>query len=161
HPRTHGRGGWDNHPPELPPSRGQSDGTLPPAARIGRSQQKGRTMSERMQPPPLFHDDGEAGSNSPYLLWGIWLMWLPFLIQPTITLLSLPPSLWKVVNLVGLALFTVIYLWATWREAYRLTSDTPLDAARKRGRWVPIGILTGLGILLCFVPGSLALGAFI
>jgi signal transduction histidine kinase len=114
-----------------------------------------------MQPSQMLREDEKRGSVPPYVLWGIWLMWLPFLIQPIVTLAHLPPSPWKVINFAGLALFFVVYLWATWQEAYRLTSETLLETDLARRRWLPIAILAGLGVLLCFVPGNLALGAFI
>lgn len=114
-----------------------------------------------MQPSPLLRDDGKTEGVPPYFLWGIWLMWLPFLIQPAVTLSQLPPSPWKVVNLGGLVLFALLYLWTTWQGAYRLTRAPLVDDDSRHKRWVPIALLTGLGILLCFVPGSVALGAFI
>lgn len=114
-----------------------------------------------MQPSEMLRDDGKGGGVPPYVLWSFWLMWLPFLIQPIITLIDLPPSPWKVVNFAGLALFFAVYLWSTWQEAYRLTREPLSETNAGRRRWLPIAVLAGLGVLLCFVPGSPALGSFI
>jgi two-component system sensor histidine kinase DesK len=116
-----------------------------------------------MQPSRILKEDEQekAESISPYLLWGIWLMWLPFLIQPAIGIVQLSPSFQKDASAIGFVLFIAAYLWATWQEAYRLTR-APLMAARPTRRWwVPVAILAGLSIVLPFVQGFWGLGGFI
>jgi two-component system sensor histidine kinase DesK len=114
-----------------------------------------------MQPAHVIQHDRAAESISPYLLWAIWLMWLPFVIQPTVAMVQLPPSPVKVFQAGGFTLFVGVYLWATWREAYRLTRATPMDVGPERRWWVLLGILTGLSVVLPLVPGPWGLGGFI
>lgn len=104
-------------------------------------------------------DQAEAESSSPLLLWAFWLMWLPFLIQPGIALVQSRPSPWKVASISGFALFVVLYLWLTWREAYRLTRSHPGRIPREQLWWVSIIVV--LGVTLCFIQGAWGLGAFI
>ena len=111
----------------------------------------------RQTQPPLAQPEAEA--SSPFLLWGFWLMWLPFLIQPGIALAQSRPSPWKVVAISGFTLFVVVYLWATWREAYRLTRTNPGRVPREQLWWVAIVVV--LGVTLCFIQGAWGLGAFI
>ncbi len=105
-------------------------------------------------------DNGKAGNISTYLLWGIWLMWLPFLIQPTIDLLQMSLSPRKVASGVGLVLFVSAYLWATWQEASRLTRAIPGTPPRRR-HWAPIGMIAVLIVVLPLVQGSWGLGGAI
>jgi len=101
----------------------------------------------------------DAEGSSPFLLWGFWLMWLPFLIQPGIALAQSQPSPWKVVAISGFVLFIVLYLWITWQEAYRMTRTHPGRVPREQLWWV--GIIVILGVMLCFIQGAWGLGAFI
>jgi len=114
-----------------------------------------------MQPADRLSSEGKAEGVSPYLLWGIWLMWLLFLIQPGVAFVQMTPSLLKVAALTGFVLFIGVYLWATWQEAYRLTRASPMDYRFKRGWWLPLAILTGLGVVLPFLQGAWGLGGFI
>ncbi len=119
---------------------------------------KGRSS---MQPKDILQDEKEAGGVSPYLMWGIWLMWLPFLIQPAVAFAQAPPSLLKVIVLVGFGPFVGVYLWATWQEAYLLTRAAPLDSHFHRGWWVPLALLLGLSLPAPFLQGAWGLGALI
>ena len=115
-----------------------------------------------MEPIDGLQQDKKAEGVSWYLLWAIWLMWLPFLIQPASDFLQMPPSLRKDVAIVGFALFLGTYLWATWHEAYRLTHTLPMDgSSQKRWWWVPIALLIGLSVVLPFLQGYWGLGGFI
>ncbi len=114
-----------------------------------------------MQPARDLQHDVKAESLSPYLLWAIWLMWLPFLIQPAAAIIEAPLSARKVASAIGLVLFVAAYLWATWREALRLTRATLDDASSRRRWWVPGAILFGLSVVLPFVQGAWGLGGFI
>lgn len=116
---------------------------------------------ESMQPEDILQDAQETRGVSPYLMWGIWLMWLLFLIQPGVAFVQMPPSLLKLAALIGFALFIGVYLWATWQEAYRLTRAAPMDSGSKRGWWLPLALLTGLGVALPFLQGAWGLGGFI
>lgn len=119
---------------------------------------KGRSS---MQPKDILQDEQENGGASLYLMWGIWLMWLPFLIQPAVAFAQAPPSLLKVVVLVGFGPFVAVYLWATWQEAYLLTRAAPLESRFQRGWWVPFALLLGLSLPAPFLQGAWGLGALI
>ncbi len=114
-----------------------------------------------MQPSDILQDDQEARSVSPYLLWGIWLMWLPFLIQPGIAFAQAPPSLLKVVVLTSFGPFIGVYLWATWQEAYFLTRAAPMENRFQGGWWVPLALLLALSLPAPFLQGAWGLGALI
>jgi two-component system sensor histidine kinase DesK len=109
----------------------------------------------------MLQPEQEGRGISTYLIWGIWLMWLPFLIQPGVAFAEAPPSLLKVVVLTGFGPFIGVYLWATWQEAYFLTRAAPLDNRFQRGWWVPFALLLGLSLPAPFLQGSWGLGAFI
>jgi two-component system, NarL family, sensor histidine kinase DesK len=115
-----------------------------------------------MEPIDGLYQEEKTEGISWYLLWAIWLMWLPFLIQPASDFLQMPLSLQKGAVGVGFALFVSTYLWATWHEAYRLTHTLPMDvSSQKKWWWVPIALLAGLSIVLLFLQGSWGLGGFI
>ena len=114
-----------------------------------------------MQPEHVLRDESKANRISPYLLWAIWLMWMPFLILPVIDFFQMPPSPRKDATGVGIGLFVGAYLWATWQEASRLTRATPMDTGSERRRWVPIGIMAVLNVVLPFVQGAWGLGGLI
>ncbi|HEX8035684.1 MAG TPA: sensor histidine kinase [Ktedonobacterales bacterium] len=114
-----------------------------------------------MEPSHITSTDENTRNVSPYLLWGIWLMWLPFLIQPLTALLQMPPSLQKGAAAFGFALFVATYLWATWQEAFRLTRASPLGTGLDRRSLAPIGVLIALSVILPFVQGAWGLGGFI
>ena len=55
------------------------------------------------------------------MLWVIWLFWLYFIMEPVPAILASPPSVSKFTQLCAIPLFTAVYLWITWQEAYRLS----------------------------------------
>lgn len=94
-------------------------------------------------------------------MWGFWLIWLPFLIQPITAIAQMPPSLRQVASAVGLLLFLGVYLWATWQEAHRLARGQPMLPGPQWRAWAPIGLLALLSVVLPFVQGTVGLGGFI
>ena len=116
-----------------------------------------------MQTTDVLYEDEKIDSRSPFLLWGIWLFWLFFLAQPAGDIWQMPASPQKTISAIGLAIFIGVYLWATWHRANLLARATP--ASEKipfmYQWWVPVGILAGLSVLLCFVQGAWALGGFL
>lgn len=114
-----------------------------------------------MQLTDSLHEDEKAEGISPYLLWGIWLMWLPFLIQPVTDLIQMPSSPQKIASATGLLLFIAAYLWASWQEAYRLTRAPLRYIPLRRTWWAPVALLIVLSIVLPFVQGAWGLGGFI
>ncbi len=114
-----------------------------------------------MESAEVWRRDEKAEGVSSYLIWGIWLMWLPFLIQPAVDLWQMPPSARKVAAGVGFLSFIGAYLWATWQEAHRLVHWPPMDGGPEQRWWAPVGILAGLSVALPFVQGAWGLGGFI
>ncbi len=114
-----------------------------------------------MQGQRILLNTTQAQSASPFFFWWIWLFWLFFLAQPLFGIIQMPPSPLKGLSFVGLALFVALYLWTTWHNAYHFTRLSPPDAGPERQWWKVIGLMTLLGVLLCFVQGANALGAFI
>jgi two-component system, NarL family, sensor histidine kinase DesK len=114
-----------------------------------------------MQPVHQLLDDREANNISPHLLWGMWLFWIFFLIQPGVMILHMPPTLEKFITLGGFLLFLGSYLWISWQEAYRLTRITPDDIEPGWRWWTFIGIMAAQSLLLPFVQGADGLGSFI
>ncbi len=114
-----------------------------------------------MQPSPVSYEEDQAESVSPYLLWGVWLMWLFFLIQPVTAMLQLPWSPNKAAQLCAFIVFISIYLRVTWQEAYRLSRVTSGAMKPGLGRWMPLIVMTCLSIILPLVQGDWGLGGFI
>ena len=114
-----------------------------------------------MQPEDILQDKPESGGVSPYLMWGIWLMWLPFLIQAGMAYAQITPTLLKVVLLMSFALFIGVYLWVTWQEAYHLTRAPLMDSRFQRGWWLPLALLLVLSLPAPFLQGAYGLGALI
>jgi two-component system sensor histidine kinase DesK len=114
-----------------------------------------------MQPGDILQEEQERGGVSPYLMWGIWLMWLPFFVQPILALIQTPPSLQRTAAIAGLLLFIGVYLWATWQEAYHLTRAPLMGGNPEQKRWLPVAILIVLTISAPFTQGVWGLGAVI
>ncbi|HEY0755579.1 MAG TPA: sensor histidine kinase [Ktedonobacteraceae bacterium] len=104
-------------------------------------------------------DPGKPGislprGRSPYFLWLIWAVWLPFSIPAITELLQAHPT-WPrlLASLTGIALFIVIYLWATLRNAQRLVA-TNAPAETLVRIWLPIIVLTVLSTVLVRFNGT-------
>jgi pilus assembly protein TadC len=68
-----------------------------------------------------------AEGRNPYLLWLFWVLWLPFTIPPFVSLFQAHLPLPRLIaTLVGVALFFVIYLWASWRRVQYLIATSSL-----------------------------------
>ncbi|HET9110140.1 MAG TPA: sensor histidine kinase [Ktedonobacterales bacterium] len=110
-------------------------------------------------------DSPRAGAHaegiSPYLLWMIWMLWLFFLWQPVSAILTLSASPRKVFDLGAMALFTGLYLWITWQEAWRLSRPTPVRDASLWKEWGPLAVMLALSVALTLIAGLPALGSLI
>jgi two-component system, NarL family, sensor histidine kinase DesK len=99
-------------------------------------------------------------SRSPYLLWTMWVIWLPFAVPAFIELFQSHSTLLHLIaSLIGAALFFGIYLWFTLRNAQRLIAATPPAVHAPVLTWLPIIALTVLSFLLVLSNG-LAWGIF-
>ena len=114
-----------------------------------------------MQPEDILQEKQDSGGVSPSLMWGIWLMWLPFFVQPAFALAQMPPSLQKAIAVPGFLLFIGVYLWVTWQEAYRVTRSPLMQATAEHKQWLPVAILIVLSLSAPFTQGAWGLGAVV
>src|SRR5713101_33630 len=69
-----------------------------------------------------------AEGRNPYLLWLFWVLWLPFTIPAFVSLFQAHLPLPRfIITLVGVALFFIIYLWASWRRAQLIVATSSLQ----------------------------------
>jgi two-component system, NarL family, sensor histidine kinase DesK len=95
-----------------------------------------------------------ARGRSPYLLWAIWVIWLPFFASSVVEIFqSHSTTLHLAVSLVAAALFFSIYLWATLRNAQRLVASSSPATLTPALVWLPIAILMVLSFLLTWSNG--------
>jgi two-component system, NarL family, sensor histidine kinase DesK len=93
--------------------------------------------------------------RSPFLLWLIWVVWLPLSIPAFLRLfqahLTLPHL---IATLFGVALFFGIYLLASWRRAVDLVETSTLPRHTDALTWLTIAALTLLCLTLTLLGGS-------
>ncbi len=118
-------------------------------------------MIARMRPADPSLEDEHGRTIAPYFLWVIWLFWLYFIAEPVPAILASPPSVSKFTQLCAIPLFTAVYLWITWQEAYRLSRPEPAPLGPDRAWWIGLGVLFGLAIVLAIASDGSAAGAFI
>ena len=81
-------------------------------------------------------------NRAPYVLWTIWIIWLPFVIPDIIKLLQSHPSMVRLIaTLVAVVLFFGVYLWATRRNVQRLESISSPTVDTLLSQWLPIALL--------------------
>jgi two-component system, NarL family, sensor histidine kinase DesK len=96
-----------------------------------------------------------AEGRSPFLLWLIWVVWLPLSIPAFLKLFQAHPQLPQLIaTLFGVALFFAIYLLASWRRAVDLVATSTLPRHTESLTWLTIAALTVLGLLLTLLGGS-------
>lgn len=108
------------------------------------------------------NDSGEQSAgletwlHSPYPLWVMWIIWLPFVIPGMVKLFQSHPSLPHLLfSLAGIALFVSVYLWATWRNIQqRLLSQAVSRKNERREAWLSLLLLTALSVALSFSDGQ-------
>ncbi len=89
----------------------------------------------------------------PYLLWPMWIVWLPLLIPPIMDFVRAQPGTLRLVTtLVGVGLFVALYIWATWKCVYELGSLSVPRVSTSRLKWLTVGCM----ILLSFCLALLA-----
>ena len=100
--------------------------------------------------------------RSPYLLWSIWVVWLPFAAPAFIGLFqSHLPMLRLLASLLAGVLFLAIYLWANLRTAQRLVASAKRTHAILWQDWLTVGVLTTLALALTVGDGPAWGGFFI
>ncbi len=101
------------------------------------------------------HETSPIEGRSPYLIWLIWVVWLPLSIPTFLRLFQSHPSLPQLIaTLLGVALFFVIYLLASWRRAVNLVATSNLPVHTDTFTWSMIAALTGLSGILTLLGGS-------
>lgn len=109
-------------------------------------------MSDSAPPGPYL----STRKRSPYLLWSIWVIWLPFCTPAIVQLLqSHPTQPHLVATLAGAALFIGIYLWITLRNAHRLVTPTAAGKYAFVPVWLSIVALTALSLILVISNGPI------
>jgi hypothetical protein len=92
----------------------------------------------------------------------LWLVWLPFLDAPLMSLFGGHPAMLRlVVILSALAVFVAVYVWTAWSRApgYGLSS---WPARWLPGpSWLPLVVITSLSLALIMGDGSRWLALFI
>jgi len=102
----------------------------------------------------------DEGRN-PYLLWLFWVLWLPFTIPAFVSLFQAHLPLPRLIaTLVGVALFFVIYLWASWRRVQYLIATSSLPRHPEVSTWLTIAALTVLSLVLVLLGGNEWQGLF-
>ncbi len=101
------------------------------------------------------HKTSRIEGRSPYLLWMIWVVWIPLSIPAFIKLFQSHPALPQLIaTLLGVALFFAIYLLASWRRAVNLVATTKIPKHTDTFTWFMIAALTGLSFILTLFASS-------
>ena len=102
-----------------------------------------------------------AEGRNPYFLWLFWVLWLPFTIPAFVSLFQAHLPLPRLIaTLVGVAIFFIIYLWASWRRAQRIVATSSLPRPTTASTWLTIAALTVLSIMLVLLGGNEWQGLF-
>ncbi|MGZ3679146.1 MAG: sensor histidine kinase [Ktedonobacterales bacterium] len=105
--------------------------------------------------------DTQQGSRSIYSWWLLWLVWMPFIIPPTIALLQSRMNATRLaVSLVSAALFVALYLWSTWQSARSLASPVRIIPPAAVVQWAPIVLMMALSAGLFLLNGPAWGGCF-
>jgi len=102
-----------------------------------------------------------AEGRNPYFLWLFWVLWLPFTIPAFVSLFQAHLPLPRLIaTLVGVVLFFIIYLWASWRRAQRIVATSSLPRPTEASTWLTIAVLTVLSLVLVLLGGNEWQGLF-
>ncbi len=95
-----------------------------------------------------------AESRSPYLLWLIWVLWLPLMIPSLITFFQAHPTLPRLLSmLVGICLFFSLYLWSAWLRVQHLIGVVAVTRHTTMWMWATIACLGVLSLVLTLIGG--------
>jgi two-component system sensor histidine kinase DesK len=92
---------------------------------------------------PIGRPAPARGSRFVYFAPLVWLIWLPYIAQPIISLLGSHPSpLRLIASLAGAAVFVALYVWAAWQSARSLLGATlTYPAPTTLALWLPILVM--------------------
>jgi len=100
-------------------------------------------------------ETSRAESRNPYLLWLFWVLWLPFTIPAFVSLFQAHLPLPRLIaTLIGVALFFIVYLWASWRRAQYLIATSSLPEHAEASTWLIIAVLTMLSLVIVLLGGN-------
>src|SRR5260221_13194612 len=103
----------------------------------------------QMRDPNETNASLQGGGLSPFRLWLIWVIWLPFAIPDIVGFFqSHPPLLRLIATLVAVALFFAVYIWATWRNVQRLVGAAAPTGLWQASPWLPIAVLVALSLTI-------------
>lgn len=92
--------------------------------------------------------------RSPYILWLIWVIWLPFCVPAFIALWQAHPTRSHLVlTFIEAVLFVGLYLWATLYNAHLLVSATTPVTRAPILIWLMIAVMTVLSLALVLGDG--------
>ena len=126
----------------------------------------GRLRNKQLKNTPISnpneaHEASRVEGRSPFLLWLIWVLWLPFIIPAFVSLFQAHLTMPRLIAiLVGATLFLAIYLFASWRRAQSLVATSSLPRHPGASTWLTIVALTILSLVLVLLGGSAWLGLF-
>ena len=96
-----------------------------------------------------------GGFRSTFLLWLVWILWLPFFTPPMLDMLgSHPTPLRLTISLIGIVVFFALYLWVSWQSARSLTSQALRVFPTGVALWAPVAGLAALAIGLTALNGN-------
>lgn len=96
----------------------------------------------------------KARSRSPYFLWMIWVIWLPFLIPDLVSWLQGHPTLPRIIaTLIVLAFFICFYLWTTLQNAKRLLATPPVKQEEALA-WLTAAIFIALSLSIAWLASE-------
>jgi two-component system sensor histidine kinase DesK len=130
------------------------EGRIVGAHPCGRFRNK-QLNNTKINNPNEAREASTSEGRNPYLLWLFWVLWLPFTIPAFVTLFQAHLPLPRLIaTLVGIALFFVIYLWASWRRVQSLIATSSLPRHSEASTWLTIAVLTVLSIVLVLLGGN-------
>ncbi len=110
-------------------------------------------MTDSRQTPTI----AKNMSRSPYILWMIWVSWLPFLIPDMVQWLQQHPgpSLPRIIaTFIVLAIFIAFYLWHTLQNARRLVATSQPTERTKTSAWLVLAIFVVLSCVLAWLASE-------
>ncbi len=101
-----------------------------------------------------------AKGRTPYLVWSIWVVWLPLSIPTLVQFLQMHPTLPRLIaTMTFVALFFGIYLWAALRRARGIVAGSPPKYADITV-WLLIAALLAINIIIMLLGGNEWFGLF-
>ena len=105
--------------------------------------------------PAIGANQALENKRSAFLLWLVWILWLPFFTPQILDLLqSHPTPLRLALSVAGVIAFFALYLWVSWQAARSLTSHALRVFPAGLALWAPVAGLVALGVVLTALNGN-------